>query len=805
MRLTAGQIYFFDLETGGLRPYKSPIVSGAFSNMANLAKTREVYMHPAMADEFGNVKKIDISEFVNRMSLWSKKKLASSWNPWFRSPKVMPNEFFHNLTTEVIDTARRKPTLLMAHNARFDLSFMSRYMQPEDIVDMVKAVPFKYRSDAMLMALNKMGNINREQTVISAWPQKVWSAISAVNRSDNPAYRISTMTNAYGVYRDTLKRFLGGKSGLMMMDTMTVGKMTFAMAQKLGYMAPTADFSTGHKLDIFRMYNNLQQGTAHIGAEDIKTTSEYFKRFSNLSEKLWHEMRTGQSRLSQQDKDMLRFYSNLQMEMGTLNIRKHIAQLKTELDETGKFPLAWDIENKKQIYSASMKDLLNPENAVYQRYHRQAATYGESFENIVKEVFNSKNPQSYIDQADNNLETIFSRASYATMRGKFPRITIPSDTERSIVKTTESFANKELSTLSSHKKIALLIAAMGVGAYILHPDIKESYTYDPTNSLEELHGRGKTSIHGMHERGIISEIRKKMTDFGSGYRGPNPWLHPSYNTAQDVPRYQLMRASAASHDYEDVLNYMLGNKESSEYAEASAGAGTALHEYLERKFLLTGRATDVEELVYDPANKITGHIDYLNANRGIIGDIKTLNSGRFYTMLRNRKPYPSHIAQVNFYMGVKGYEHGQIYYINRDEPDRYRTFGFNYDPKLFYQTIEKVQKARQQVEQLIASGAVSKSILPKAASLETLQEYQVENPSPTKETVTAQDLDKYQQAFQEEMEYLRTVKRGMPKKDTAAIQRIEDANKKRREQIDWRTAGIGLQMYKDAHQSRIFR
>jgi hypothetical protein len=293
-------------------------------------------------------------------------------------------------------------------------------------------------------------------------------------------------------------------------------------------------------------------------------------------------------------------------------------------------------------------------------------------------------------------------------------------------------------------------------------------------------------------------MRRTHTDFGSGYRGPvapihHPEINPDYNEAKDIPRYELFRASKIGASEEEIYKWATQeDKQTSPYVEASASAGTALHQLMQAQQLQSGAITETEQLTY--SNGITGHID-MNGPNGI-GDIKTVNQGIFNTIVKSGQPKPMHKSQVMFYLGSEGQEQGYVQYVNRDNPSQKKTFVFQFNPYQYEQLLRKSDRVRSRIEAEIEAGKLIKSNLPKTASLQRLQKDFEESPSNAEKIST---ISQDNRIFKEEMAYLNRIKRGMPASGKAR-ERIERSKRERAMQS---TQGIGLQLFNTRNNHHI--
>jgi len=292
-------------------------------------------------------------------------------------------------------------------------------------------------------------------------------------------------------------------------------------------------------------------------------------------------------------------------------------------------------------------------------------------------------------------------------------------------------------------------------------------------------------------------MTQTMTDFGSGYKGPNPELSPDYNEAKDTPRYKQMRASKLGVSEDEMYKWMrYKDKPTSEYVAASASAGTAMHGWFQSEMLKDGRAVDSEVLVEDKQHHVAGHIDVVTPNS--LGDIKSVSNGIFKNIAQEG-PKPSHKAQVLFYLGATGTERGFIDYVNRDNPQQQKRYHVDFNPNEYENLMRKVERARKRMDNDILAKTIMYATLPRSASAERLREENAKKPSSQIEAGNAQQ---HRQTFQEEMAYLNSVKRGMPTRGAGA-QRIKDKQKEKREGAMVSTQGLALQIWNNRNQHHV--
>lgn len=320
--------------------------------------------------------------------------------------------------------------------------------------------------------------------------------------------------------------------------------------------------------------------------------------------------------------------------------------------------------------------------------------------------------------------------------------------------------------------------------------VSKMQSYYPGSEIRSSR-ESMNTIPGMREGGVAGALRSIITDFGSPYQGLNN-LSPSYNTAKDMMRYQQVRASQIGLSESEMYKWMTEDEESqpSAYVQASADAGTALHMLRQSERFASGEITDAEKLVY--TDGIAGHIDVIS-NAGI-GDIKTVDSGIFQT-IKKEGPKPSHLAQVQYYLGATGSEQGYIEYINRDNPKQSKLFMIDYNEQKYKNLIKKVERAKFRVERDLNSGILNPDDMPKTASLERLIDYDAQRETPEEQ---ANAVLNNTLLFNEQMKRLRGIKRGMPRRGTEAYERVQQRQKKKRSDFfNTSTQGIGLQMYND--------
>lgn len=284
--------------------------------------------------------------------------------------------------------------------------------------------------------------------------------------------------------------------------------------------------------------------------------------------------------------------------------------------------------------------------------------------------------------------------------------------------------------------------------------VEEHYAYykGRISGKDDAHN----TIEGLREEGIAGAIRKVGTEFGSGYKGPNPWLHPEYNQAEDVPRLNMMRASKLGVPEKELYKYFTEKEEAPEWLMAAASAGTALHLLEGAKKYKAGLTSGVETFEFDSGTRISGHIDIVYPGN-IPSDIKTVSWKR-YKHLQKKGAFERHVSQLNWYMNQLGAKEGLLEYVVRDKPDVRKVVRVPYSQELYDKDIQKLEKVRAQVRSEVASGQLDPANLPKTASLKRLQQAADDEVGETARN--AGRINFLEDVFAQEMDYLNRVKRG---------------------------------------------
>lgn len=144
--------------------------------------------------------------------------------------------------------------------------------------------------------------------------------------------------------------------------------------------------------------------------------------------------------------------------------------------------------------------------------------------------------------------------------------------------------------------------------------------------------------------------------------------------------------------------------------------GTKMHEEIEQEWLKDGFALEVEGRIEDEENKILGFYDAKvvdpTAKTGVgIVDIKTISDKGFNQIVETGEAKDLHRRQVNYYLWATGNDKGYVHYVNRDDPNKRYTVGFNYDEDMLEDSLNNVKDARNEVLQRYYNNEISRGDL----------------------------------------------------------------------------------------------
>jgi len=296
---------------------------------------------------------------------------------------------------------------------------------------------------------------------------------------------------------------------------------------------------------------------------------------------------------------------------------------------------------------------------------------------------------------------------------------------------------------------------------------------------------GDDDYSNKHEA-LIGSSHKKFGIFGSGYRGGrSDYLDRKIEEARSrgsmfvgasyvgLPtreiRQKLVSNIVANSPYGGAGGFG-GRKKNTTYSETAAGFGTFAHQIAQREMMDTGSYTG-KTLTWrqnfadaiigrDRGKGITPEYKAVSQETGMYGSIdvlqneviiehKFVTAGIFETIVRTGKPFPSHVLQINAYMGMLGKRKAQLIYTNRENLQQRIVFDVDFGEKAYKQTARKVRKASRQAMRDALEMGVDVSSLPVNEDI-TGQETQI--PS----------MEELKERYPVELFHALTVRRGIP-------------------------------------------
>ncbi len=684
---------FLDIETTGLDPSRHiPLGAASGRFTGPIQETWFTYETAERTFEGPFYRKYGIKteeEMIRSLEPFSLHEWNKSWNRaragWLQRggrPEAARKYF-----SKIFARTAREGGFLWTHNVRFDITqFGSQYAHPaaQEIMYKGQTVPGWTKWDAY------SGRI---------YPTTTKQAHDMRGLLyDKPQQAPSIMREWYRSYRQMVKGAIK-KGEPAVLDSLAIAQAMMGMAQQRGAMRKTGDVFTGSSIEaLATAFDVKAKSRAHLATTDVETMRRIMPKLLETTEALFKK-----KPLKPYQASALKYLGEVQPEIAQRNVERMFAQAVLEKRETGKFRL------RKGGYSKNLDDLVG----VYKKFYKHRSYYEEGMlEDTMARV--NKMTKSQIDH------TLYTRAKVPEQIGKGAAFKVTRSRFGAAMRRFLAGRNPHL--LAG----AAALAALGAGALML-PDRKQH------NTVEALRNEGMTGWQ-----------RKMMTEFGSGYKGPNPWLSPEYNKAQDIPSYTLVRASALGMSEQMLYRHLTRKSKENEYLAATAYAGTAL-QVLEEAMAKQGDAR-TERFVYDRVAGITGHIDV--EVDSMPKDIKTLSDRRFH-QITSKGPDPKHVHQINFYARQIEAEAGLLEYIKRSDPTQRLTYEIPYSEELYQADVEKVGRVRERIEEELGSGKLEKEQLRMTASLETLREAAAEEP-PSYES----DIPFLARTLTEEMTYL---------------------------------------------------
>lgn len=217
----------------------------------------------------------------------------------------------------------------------------------------------------------------------------------------------------------------------------------------------------------------------------------------------------------------------------------------------------------------------------------------------------------------------------------------------------------------------------------------DAYNPLPNNMPSWLPDKFKTGDPYMRTPGI-GELQLP----GEAWERTHPWVTPL-----------KVRGSAIGLSEKELIQKWLNPLEEIEdpNAEDIVEFGSAVHLGVQRQLRQIGALVGAEVSIYNKEHNFSGTVDAIvrGANGLEILEIKTQGSKSWGTTP------DKYIDQLTFYMATTGIESGKIAFINRDNPDQVRIEDYKFDPYRFQNIVNRVERARATMTDLIGSGMIS--------------------------------------------------------------------------------------------------
>lgn len=202
------------------------------------------------------------------------------------------------------------------------------------------------------------------------------------------------------------------------------------------------------------------------------------------------------------------------------------------------------------------------------------------------------------------------------------------------------------------------------------------------NGEERLPGEGYERLHNI----------KGLTDFNIG-------------------------SSSIGYEKDYIIKHMLkSDKYMSSFEEDTLETGNKIHEAIQKAWLDSGLAIDVEGKVEDKRNGIIGWYDakvydFTSPTGTAIVDIKSTSAKKLEEIRKTGKPLTHHMRQTNFYLWATETPKGYIHYIDKENPMNTYTVGFDFSQKELETTLNNVYEARKDIRDAIDKGIIGRGEL----------------------------------------------------------------------------------------------
>ncbi len=219
----------------------------------------------------------------------------------------------------------------------------------------------------------------------------------------------------------------------------------------------------------------------------------------------------------------------------------------------------------------------------------------------------------------------------------------------------------------------------------------DAYNPLPNNMPSWLPDKFKTGDPYMRTPGI-GELQLP----GDAFERTHPWITPL-----------RIRGSNIGLTEEEQIQKWLNPLEplGSEEAEDIVDFGSEVHKRVQRQLQQAGLLVGAEVSIYDREHNFSGTIDAIvrtPEGQGLeIQDIKTQGGKSWGKVPEKYKD------QLTFYMAATGIYQSRLVFINRDNPQQIRYVPVEFDPNRWQNIINRSERARSVMRELVGEGKVS--------------------------------------------------------------------------------------------------
>ena len=474
----------YDLETGGFDPGKNPLIEGGIQDLRSGQLARAAFgphfRHPIEEDW----RVLRGADYTNSLDPWPRRMLESGpWSGFKHEPQAHPASWLRQNWVEPLAQGK----WLWAHNARFDLKFISANLDRPD---------YDRAAGALGRNLSKDTRAHR-QFHVTAGRDTFLHTQAARKNVDNAAANI---VNSYSGFLSHMERAAANPHQGLVLDSQYLMQAALAHAQEKGLITRTNDVFTGTSVEAARwaFHPEEMSGEAHTVAEDISGTGSLIENYLTLI----GDIRTKKPKdLSDAQKQALLFHQELQTHRTPLfqeKARTSFLKARYDLERRGLYEL--EHQGRVQTYSQNFNDILG----VYDKLQKGrgynldlAAIHGQIAGQSLTEVEDalaqgSNVSEGIMRQARLQAESKFREGRFKAGAFEFK---IPGAWKQAATRAKDWSKNRPGMLLMGG--IAAIMAGMAV-----IPGKDDHY-----NTIEGL------------EHGWFGQRRQDITDFGSGYKG----------------------------------------------------------------------------------------------------------------------------------------------------------------------------------------------------------------------------------------------------------------------------------------------